>query len=242
MTNLHTQDVVPSSPSYSLITLTQGQYAIVDSADFDWLNQWRWFAYLSNGVWYAARGQMRKIVRMHSAILKPRKGLVCDHINGNGLDNRRKNLRAITPIHNTQNRKDSGGVSEMKGVYPSFLEKKPWRARITVNGKLISLGCFVLKEEAKAARVAAEIKYYGEYRRIEESPVITSGLLVTPRSSLQIRNTSGHSNISWDGLNNKWLVMMWDGKKSVNHGRFSAIEDAIHVRDLLKSRHNNLKP
>jgi hypothetical protein len=241
MTNLRKQDVVPSSPSYRSIPLTQGKVAIVDDGDFEWLNQWIWFAYFSRGVWYAARGEKNKLTRMHRAILKPRKGLVCDHRNGNGLDNRRQNLRAIKQANNTRNRRCCGGVSGIHGVYPSFLPKKPWRARITVRGKRISLGCFSSKEKAKAARKAAEHKHYGEFRRIDDNPVQITCPSPLPRRSLQKRNKSGYRNISWDAINGKWLVMMWDGKKSVNRGRFVDIGDAIKARDSFKSRHNNLQ-
>ena len=74
------------------IPLTQGKYALVDDSDFEWLNQWKWN--YNNG--YARRikeiNKTREIIYMHRFILKINKEKVCDHINGNGLDNRRNGM------------------------------------------------------------------------------------------------------------------------------------------------------
>jgi hypothetical protein len=171
MTNLLTQDVVPSDPSYRLIPLTQGQFAIVDAADFEWLNQWKWFAQkTSNGRGYYAKrwdsGKHRKYLRMHNVILGIKRG--GDHRNGNTLDNRRSNLRKATKQQNSRNhalRKDcsSGFTGVGKIVRKSGMVR--WRAYIRVSKKMRLLGCFPSIEEARAARSIAAKKYYGEYSR-----------------------------------------------------------------------------
>ena len=95
------------------IELTQDQYAIVDDADYDWLNQWKWFAYKHRrGNFYAARMSPTKngsrfYIRMSREILglehnDKRQG---DHIHHNTLDNRRANLRICTNAENLKNRK-----------------------------------------------------------------------------------------------------------------------------------------
>jgi hypothetical protein len=94
---------------------------------------------------------------LHRLILSPKAHEVVDHINGNGLDNRRENLRAVTQKENQQNRRVTTGRA--KGVH--FRESRGyWIARITVNGKIIHLGNFVLEEDAIAARLAAEPIYH----------------------------------------------------------------------------------
>ena len=100
------------------------------------------------------------------------KEFVVDHINGNKLDNRKQNLRIITNQQNIMNTHNDGrGNNSRKGVsvrkYKSG--KIKWRAYIMIDKKQISLGVYDTEEEAIQARIAGEIKYFGEYRRTEES-------------------------------------------------------------------------
>lgn len=88
------------------ILLTQGKYALVDDADFEYLNQWKWCAHKIGSIYYVKRGHnwnkkkkcWNEILSMHRVILGLSKGdgICTDHINGNGLDNRHCNLRACT--------------------------------------------------------------------------------------------------------------------------------------------------
>jgi hypothetical protein len=88
-----------------------------------------------------------------------------DHINGNGLDNRIENLRLADNFQNSWNKKKAANnTSGVKGVSWHKPSQK-WVARITVFGRVMSLGSFDDVEDAKRARVAAEKEYFGEYRR-----------------------------------------------------------------------------
>ena len=93
----------------------------------------------------------------------------CDHINRNTLDNRKENLRNVTQTENTRNcskifRDDV--TSKYIGVFLSS-EKypigRPWRAKITLDGKRHVLGRFATEEEALIARLRAEKEYFGEF-------------------------------------------------------------------------------
>ena len=98
------------------IPLTQGKLAIVDDEDFEWLSQWKWHF---NRKKYAARtiNHSGKLY-MHQVILNTPKGMLSDHRNGNGLDNRRKNLRACNVQQNKANsRLPKNNTSGFKGVY-----------------------------------------------------------------------------------------------------------------------------
>ena len=133
-------------------------YALIDSDDAEHVRRHRWYR---NFDGYAMRTIDDHVaVRMHRDILGLAKGdgTTVDHINRNRLDNRRSNLRIVTPAGNTQNRGSGrGSRSTYRGVYwePGGRGLKPWRPRIRVDGKLRHVGCFATeKEAAEAARAA----------------------------------------------------------------------------------------
>lgn len=170
MTNLRKQAVVPSPKSYRLIPLTKGQFAIVDTGDFAWLNQWVWGANKSPRGWfYATRrewrgaGKKQTIIQMHNLILGIARG--GDHISGNTLDNRRLNLRKATKRQQAINQQvRSDNTSGATGV--SYVTRnKQWRAYIHVRKRPRSLGYFDTRDEAIEARRRGEIKYYGGFIR-----------------------------------------------------------------------------
>jgi HNH endonuclease/AP2 domain len=98
-------------------------------------------------------------IRLHRFITDCPKGKVVDHINGNGLDNRRENLRICTHVENMNNmhKKNCGKYSDFRGVSfhkPSNL----WVSNIQVNNKRIHVGYFKTEEEAiEATKKAREI-------------------------------------------------------------------------------------
>ncbi len=154
------------------IKLTQGQYALIDDADFEWLNQWKWRAGKHGRSWRASRTVFNRLpnqasIFMHRVIMKAKKGQEVDHIDGNGLNNQRKNLRFCTHAENSKNRVlNKNTKTGYKGVtnYPWHKHKK-FVARITVDGKLITLGYFTNKEEAHKSYEKASIKYHGKFKR-----------------------------------------------------------------------------
>lgn len=108
----------------------------------------------------------QKKMKFHVYAFRNRpEGLVCDHINGNKLDNRRVNIRFVSQGQNVQNRgKGKNNTSGHTGIrWDDGINK--WRAEIQANRKRIYLGSFPELQDAISAREAAEIKYFGEYRR-----------------------------------------------------------------------------
>jgi len=147
------------------IYLTQRRVTLVDDADYDWLSQWRWFAHRDHRTFYARRGIWRNgtttIVKMHRLILDAPPGSETDHINGNGLDNRRCNLRLCSTAENQYNsRKRLGTSSRYKGV---SRHRKQWRAMIKVQGRSIHLGCFGDEEAAACAYDEAARQSFGRF-------------------------------------------------------------------------------
>jgi hypothetical protein len=149
------------------IRLTQGKVALVDDADFAWLNQWKWCAWTPDGKnFYAKRGTDRDQFLMHIAIFGA-KGV--DHRDRNGLNNQRCNLRPATKSQNGANRgPNKNNSSGFKGVH-WFSPMQKWRARIMVGRKEKHLGYF--KDPVLAALVydLAAIHYFGQYSKTNQS-------------------------------------------------------------------------
>jgi hypothetical protein len=150
------------------IPLTQGKYAIVDPEDFERLNKHKWHATRGNNTFYAARtirvGKKRISLKMHREVIHPPDHLFVDHINRNGLDNRKANLRSATHLQNSWNARMSrrSAYSKYKGVTFRRGPRK-WIAMISVAGERIFLGSF--KDEIQAAKAydKAAKKYHGEF-------------------------------------------------------------------------------
>lgn len=151
------------------VTLTKGYTAIISASDARVANGYNWTAQVMPRSVYAYRrdyngGKSRKIY-LHRALLGEPVGLEVDHIDGNGLNNTRGNLRKATKTQNGQNsRKRINNTSGFKCV-SLHKETGKWRARITIDGKSKSLGLFHTPEQAHDARVAAATKYRGEFGR-----------------------------------------------------------------------------
>lgn len=142
------------------IELSQGKFAIVDDADFESLNRWRWF--VSHG--YAARNEGNTTVRMHRQLMNFPESHV-DHINGDRLDNRRCNLRLATNAENSRNReKQSNNTSGVIGVHWHKPRKK-WLASVQVDGKRKHLGLFDNIFDAMIKVDEYKLKQHGEFAR-----------------------------------------------------------------------------
>lgn len=147
------------------IPLTQGKFALVDDANFEYLSQFSWRYH--NG--YAARTTSRKsakrtTVLMHRDVLSTDKEV--DHINGNRLDNTRSNLREATREENCRNvRKHSRGNAPYKGINYDARRGK-WRARIRFDGKEYWLGYFNNPHDAARMYNFWAVDLFGEFAKL----------------------------------------------------------------------------
>ncbi len=133
------------------IPLTRGLQAMVDPEDYEWLRQWRWRAWFSrDGTVYATTKIDGRIVFMHRLIMNPPPGMVVDHIDGNGVNNCRRNLRNCTRAQNIHNVPKYRGASRFKGVCRSTRDR--WLASILIDGHHAYTGLFDNEVEAAHAR------------------------------------------------------------------------------------------
>jgi len=152
------------------ITLPHGLYALVDDADFERLARHRWYAHKDCYTYYAVRrvGTRAecKTIAMHREIMNAPDGIIVDHINGNGLDNRRANLRLCTDAENRLNsRVRSDNRLGLKGVSQDNRRYRGWRARIKLHGKAIRLGVFPTPGDAARAYDKAARWLFGQFAR-----------------------------------------------------------------------------
>jgi hypothetical protein len=153
------------------IPLTQGKVALVDDEDAELVGRYRWWVdHDWPGLWYARTAvpcptNMSGVTMrsMHRLILDPPVGVQVDHRNGNGLDNRRSNLRLATAAQNQHNQHARrGGSSRFKGVDWNLARRK-WRAHVKVNGRKRYLGSFDDELDAAAMYDWAAGYYHGEF-------------------------------------------------------------------------------
>lgn len=151
------------------ITLSKGQEAMVDDRDYPILNCLRWNAVSNGRVWYASNSSLKK--RMHNVLLPVCSPFLVDHIDGNGLNNQRSNLRMVTVTENNLNHKKSkrGKNGKCSSVYKgvSFNKKlNKWAAYITIKFKRVHLGCFNKEIEAAKRYDVFAKNNFGEYAKL----------------------------------------------------------------------------
>ena len=148
------------------IPLSQEKVALVDDEDFELVREYKWHLKASRRFLYAETSTLGSVMLMHRYILDAPDIKHVDHINDDGLDNRRSNLRFCSAQQNLWNkRKQEGCSSQYKGVVWDRQANK-WRTRIRKDDKLIHLGRFKFEEGAAAAYDRAAIELFGEFARL----------------------------------------------------------------------------
>ena len=143
---------------------THGQKIdFLDSVDWDLISPYSWSLAKRNGIFYAEARVNGKNMFLHTFISGFKQ---TDHIDGNGLNNSRENLRSCNKTQNAQNSKiNSRNKTGYKGV--TFYKKSgKFYACIRIKGKTKPLGYYINKEEAALAYNQAAVKYFGEFARL----------------------------------------------------------------------------
>lgn len=166
------------------ICLTQGAVTLVDDEDFALLNEFSWHLRRSGKTHapYATRaerlGDEWVSVFMHRAILGAPPDAVVDHVNGNGLDNRRANLRLATQSQNCANKKrpDFGRPNRFKYRGINRQWNGSFQAQLCAGGKRINGGTFKTEEEAARAYDAIALQHFGPFARLNFPPAAEAGV------------------------------------------------------------------
>lgn len=150
----------------AFVLLTRGRIAVIDAHMAEKVSGFNWICAKSGRSEYASRTSVvdgkRVHIHMHRVISCCPDLMQVDHIDGNGLNNRRCNLRIVTQQENAFNRKTYANNSTgAKGVHRHGDGR--WRAQIRKSGKLHHLGLFKSIEDAHNAYVQASKSLHGEF-------------------------------------------------------------------------------
>ncbi len=152
------------------IPLSKGKVALVDDEDYERVTAIKWAASQTGKKWYGrghipGSGKNGKCFSLHRFVSGASSGEEVDHINGDGLDNRRSNLRICTSQQNKRNMaKQSGKSSKFKGVSYNKSHRR-FEAYITVSYKRVRLGMHACEEAAARAYDAAALAAFGEFAK-----------------------------------------------------------------------------
>lgn len=153
------------------VQLTRGLVTIIDAEDLELVSQHKWCADRGRNTDYARRQQTidgkKRSIKLHRVILNAPDGMHVDHINGNGLDNRKANLRLCTHAENRRNgQKRKGCLSEYKGVSKQQGKcRKRWTSTVRVGEKKYTKS-FLTEIEAALWYDEIAREHFGEFAKI----------------------------------------------------------------------------
>jgi len=215
------------------IPLTKGKFALVDDEDYKYLNQFKWWAKKGKKNFYAVRKNYSykkpKLIRMHREIMNPPENMFIDHINHNGLDNQRKNLRIVTNQQNMMNqqlRKNTS--SKFKGVR-FFKLNKLWQSYIGHNQKQIHIGFFKKEIDAAIAYNQKAKELFGSYALLNPIPNEYKNRIPARQEQVKAKLQSNYTGVTWHRQNQKWQARIYKNKKGYFLGYFNTEEQAHKV-------------
>lgn len=150
------------------VPLTQGKVALIDDEDAERVLAYKWTALSTRkpGRWYARRSvwidEKSTTIYLHRFIANAPREVHIDHRNGDGLDNRKENLRIVTNAQNHQAAKVKAGKTGFRGVCVSKSGKR-FHARLSVSGQKVYRNGFLKAEEAARAYDELAKQYHGEF-------------------------------------------------------------------------------
>jgi hypothetical protein len=145
----------------------KGKFTLVDDDVYSLISAHKWY-YMKNksGNQYAYGIIDGKQILLHRLIKTPTRGKVIDHVDHNGLNNTRENLRICSFQQNTRYKQKSG---KPKGAYPLKTKSGTrWRSYITLDGVTTYVGTYSTQKEAAEAYNNAANKYFKEFAKLNK--------------------------------------------------------------------------
>lgn len=211
--------------------------ATIDEQDFDRINQYKWCSVDNDGTgkrYYASCKIGKSTVYMHRMVMGAQGGESVDHIDGNGLNNSRSNLRLVTPSQNNMNQRvREDNTSGHKGI--SWCpDREKYQVYINIDRKRKSLGRYKTLEEAIYVRDQAVRAHYGEFSR--ENSSLPEDAEITPQRAIPrtlrrtgSNNSSGKTGVTKHG--EKWKATITIDGRVKQIGIFAELDNAIAARE-----------
>ena len=231
-------------------------YAVVDWKDYRQVEAHKWWLKVSRRSNYAYTRIQRKNVSMHRFITGAEKGELVDHWDGDGLNNRRGNLRKTDVTRNNRNRTNiaKNNTSGFTGLH--LIRKTGyWSARLGVSGRHVHLGSYASRDEAAAVRRAAEVILFGEFAPVHSSaPTKYVGKFSTVEelvATVHVPHKPGPGLSGYRGVRpqgKKWKAICYpnmylknaNGKRLIlSAGPFDTPEEAAAAYEQLKAERDH---
>lgn len=217
------------------IELANGKgFALVDDEDYERLNGYRWYLGNSGYAGRTTKGRGGRKITMHREVLglAPGDKKQADHINGNRLDNRRRNLRECSHEENRYNVQKTKGLSSgYKGV---SRDGQQWQVKITHNRTGYHLGLFDSETEAAIAYDHEARKLFGEFAKLNFPDIDRPA---QGRIELTPKGKSKYFGVYWSVGGSKWTSRIKIQGKTYHLGQFENEEDAAHAFDDAARKH-----
>lgn len=207
------------------IELTRGKVALVDDEDFEWLNQYSWHARKKERTWYAWRSwrisrTKTGSISMHRMIMNTPPDLQVDHIDHNGLNNQRSNLRNCTHQQNHMNCRPMNGGKYVGIKYDRIYDC--YSAAIKAEGVIKNIGRYPTAEEAAEAHDLAAVYYFGEFAYLNFPERIRE---YTDSADDFIRSREKNMSSKFIGVSRSKVWGRWEAYVSRNKKRWHCMFD-----------------
>lgn len=219
----------------------KGLFAIVDDEDYEEGIKYSWHLSMSGNIKYACTtikdsNRQKKNLFLHRLIMKPKSDEIIDHIDGDGLNNLRKNLRICTYKENSRNIHVAIGMSKYRGV--SYATKDAWKVSIiNDNDESEYLGTYTDEKDAALVYDKYALKYYKDFANINFPDLIEQyEQLNIGYSNTKFKKSSAYVGVYWDRSRNKWAVQIQIKYKAYHIGYFDN-EDNAHEAYLYAKSH-----
>jgi hypothetical protein len=208
------------------ISLPSGHAALIDEDDWEIVSPYRWRVLRTGSAAYVQSQVGKRSLFMHRLIMAAPDRLEVDHVNHDGLDNRRSNLRLCTRSENAANKKiPENNTSGYKGVSWCAWRGK-WRAQIYANLVSRHLGYFDSAADAGQAYNAAAVEFFGEFACLNEG---VSSEPISQSFAVRRDNKSGYRGVSFHKKTGKWSANVSIGGRQIYLGLFTDPREASQV-------------